>query len=410
MASELYIDYPTGSTLYLRLSQGTSFVKASDGTLFTANSTNWTNAAVVGSDSTLNGHYLFSIPSGLAAGVYAADIFIRAGVSAATTDTRIGGPANVNWTGSAILSLPIVLPANVAPGSQNGLLKIGANTGHMTLTGDDTNEITLKILGAPGSGGSDGGQAMFVSGGDGNAGGSGGNGLELSAGSGGNGSALAGVLPANFISLSINGSGQVVVSSFANNAITAASIAADADTEIAAAVQTGLTAQGYTTTRAPKLDYLDAAVSTSGGSANTAQLDRIEAQANKITTQRIEAVSHVNNQDVTINQGETYSSTLNSLTFAWASGDSWPTDLTAYTIAMTATQRADTDGNVPTSPATINQAGVVVVATGSTRSVRIDATAAQTAAFAAGVYDHKITATSGSTVDVLRQGQLRVVG
>jgi hypothetical protein len=155
-----------------------------------------------------------------------------------------------------------------------------------------------------------------------------------------------------------------------------------------------------------------AVATASSSDATAANQTLILAQVNKITTGRVNVISHVHANDVVINQGETYSSTLNPLTFTFASGDSWPTDLTSYTITLIATQTHDTTGATPTSPATISQTGSVATATGDSRAVRVGFTAAQSAALTPGLYEYYLkasTGSGGSTVDWLRQGQLRVI-
>lgn len=162
MASELDFIFPTGSTLYVLLTQAANFVKASDGTLFTANATNWPNAAIVGSDSTLNGRYLFSIPSALAAGVYTANVYLRAGASAASTDARVGGPSVLHWTGTAIASqaaiqarvetaLPSAAP-NVSggfflPATYNGTCKNTSTSTRIVFNGTSGTLDTTQYIG-----------------------------------------------------------------------------------------------------------------------------------------------------------------------------------------------------------------------------------------------------------------------
>lgn len=327
---------------------------------------------------------------------------------------------------------------NAAAGASTGLIVNGANTGVISFTGTDTDYPTIGIYGAPATTGSDGGIGLVINGANGDGVGSGGAGASFGGGYGATGY-VESISFGNGVIGNIAGNLSGSVGSIGTNGITAASLATDASAEIADAVwdeaQSGHVSAGTFGSKINSLtftaaNHLDVNVLKVGGQTATAsatvnfdditvagdfgtQLAAIQASTDLITTQRILTISHVSAENVTLNQGETYSSTLNPLVFTLASGDSWPTDLSGYTITLIGNQVEDTSGNTPTSPASISQTGTVTQATGSSRAVRVDFTAVQTAALTPGLYEFYLRAQSGSgtgaIVDWLRQGQLRVI-
>lgn len=92
----------------------------------------------------------------------------------------------------------------------------------------------------------------------------------------------------------------------------------------------------------------------------------------------------------TIVRGNSYSATARSLLITIADGAEWPTDLSAWTWTFVAKKHADNEAD---GEASVTGTVSVVEATGSSRAVRVDLTAAQTASMAPGLYDTSIRGT-----------------
>ena len=198
---------------------------------------------------------------------------------------------------------------------------------------------------------------------------------------------------------------------------------------IAADVQTGLTAQGYTAALAPNLANADVPTSTRStltAAQVTAAVPTIAAIADQVSEELtadhspvagsnaenwLKAASYsaaavtvtspvATNSNVTIIRGDSYDITdAAGREIAWTdSGNTWPT-LTAATIAVFI------DGE----PA--SYAGTVVVATGVGKKVRLTLTAAQTAAMTiAGPHAYDVQATLSNThIITLVQGNWTVL-
>ena len=99
MASELVIDYATGSTIYALLMNVTGGVW--NGTTFeTPAAANWATYDIACTESGTTGLYLGDMPS-ISAGLYSALFRLQAGAAPATTDTPIGD-TSLQWSGTAI--------------------------------------------------------------------------------------------------------------------------------------------------------------------------------------------------------------------------------------------------------------------------------------------------------------------
>jgi hypothetical protein len=99
-----------------------------NGTAFVAYAT--ANLASYGIAATEQGtasrRYVATMPA-VPAGVYFAEAFDQSGASLAESDQLLGAET-IHWTGTAVLALGVVLPANAAVGAANGLLRLGSNT------------------------------------------------------------------------------------------------------------------------------------------------------------------------------------------------------------------------------------------------------------------------------------------
>jgi hypothetical protein len=127
VANELQVRHSqTGRTVKFLV--WNSIAQVWNGTAFVAYAT--ANLASYGIAATEQGtasrRYVATMPT-VPAGVYYAEAFDQAGASLAETDQLLGAET-VHWTGTAVLALGVVLPANAAAGAANGLLRLGSNT------------------------------------------------------------------------------------------------------------------------------------------------------------------------------------------------------------------------------------------------------------------------------------------
>jgi hypothetical protein len=99
-----------------------------NGTAFVAYATaNLATYAIAATEQgTASRRYVATMPA-VPAGVYYAEAFDQAGASLAETDQLLGAES-IHWTGTAVLALGMVLPANAAAGAANGLIRLGSNT------------------------------------------------------------------------------------------------------------------------------------------------------------------------------------------------------------------------------------------------------------------------------------------
>jgi hypothetical protein len=127
VANELQVRHSqTGRTVKFLLWNATA--QLWNGTAFVAYATaNLAASAIVATEQgTASRRYVATMPA-VPAGVYYAEAFDQAGAGLAETDQFLGAET-VHWTGTAVLALGMVLPANAAVGAANGLLRLGSNT------------------------------------------------------------------------------------------------------------------------------------------------------------------------------------------------------------------------------------------------------------------------------------------
>jgi hypothetical protein len=121
-------------------------------------------------------------------------------------------------------------------------------------------------------------------------------------------------------------------------------------------------------------------------------------------------VSRYNNGSLTIYQGETWTFAEGThRTLTKQSGDTWPTDLSGYTVTGTITKTASNTNTGTLS--TLDFPGTVTQATGGSQSFYLTA-GSSTASLALGEgtrgYDLTITAAKGTNVAVLVSGTANV--
>jgi hypothetical protein len=128
---------------------------------------------------------------------------------------------------------------------------------------------------------------------------------------------------------------------------------------------------------------------------DSAEGQQVLAQAAKITTGNVIVADPVGRAVTRVVQGDSYTAER-VLRYPMPDGGNWPTDLTGWSVAWTATKRP---GNANAGSDTVTTAGVVATPTGTGRLVTVALTAAQTASLASGVgdkgYKLELVATSG---------------
>lgn len=103
MASDIDFYYATSglTTLYAVAAVGTDMVHASTGALQPRTSGNWSSSAIAISDALAAYHYVGALPGDTVANRHLVRIYRKAGASAAITDPMVGGPAVLDWDGTA---------------------------------------------------------------------------------------------------------------------------------------------------------------------------------------------------------------------------------------------------------------------------------------------------------------------
>lgn len=144
-------------------------------------------------------------------------------------------------------------------------------------------------------------------------------------------------------------------------------------------------------------------VQGSGGEVtfDTDLSDDIAAVLARLGAGTVRIIGQVVNYDLVIGRGESYNTTVGQ-TLVWtkAAGDTWPTDITGWTVTLNARKKS---GNQNTGTATLTVAtGTVTQATGDSQAFRVDLTAAQTTGLAEGAWTLSVTLTSGLNVKAIR--------
>ena len=235
-ANEFRARDTSGKTVYAVVLSGATVWSVTTGGTATASTFaalatgNWTTYNVALTEQSTTGIFVGSFPSGIvAAGRYSAFIYEQAGASPASTDTLIAGGA-VDWSGTGQYTL-------VSAGTVATVTTTGAVTGNVA--GNVTGSVGSVVGGVIVTTNNDktGYTASTVSDKTG---------YGLAAGQ------------------AFNNTAQTTTPSWVG---TASVLLTSDHTAIATDTQTGFTAQGYTTARAPKLDNLDSAVSTRNAGA-----------------------------------------------------------------------------------------------------------------------------------------------
>jgi hypothetical protein len=134
--------------------------------------------------------------------------------------------------------------------------------------------------------------------------------------------------------------------------------------------------------------------------------ESIDNVLERLSAGTVRIIGQVVGYDLIIGRGESYNPTVGqTLPFTRATGDTWPSDITGWTITLNARKKGN---NQNSGTSTLSATGTVVQATGDNQSFRIDLTAAQTTSLAEGHWTHTITLTNGSNVKTLR-GNMRVL-
>jgi hypothetical protein len=149
MSNEIRARYTSGSTLYavlLRGSDGDAYYTVTPA-FEVPTASHWTSYALTMTEQSTTGLYYGNMPGSLAAGRYDVLVFLRAGGSAATTDTLVAQAA-IDWTGAADLSLGAI--ANIASFAldSSGRVTVGSNadkTGYSLTQSFPTNFASLAI-------------------------------------------------------------------------------------------------------------------------------------------------------------------------------------------------------------------------------------------------------------------------
>jgi hypothetical protein len=155
--------------------------------------------------------------------------------------------------------------------------------------------------------------------------------------------------------------------------------------------------------------------SVTGAKVDTFQVGYASEIANSVASSlaaqtHVTVTSTIQGDTITVHRGSSYNTTTGRTIPITIGGDTWPTDLTSWTITMDAYQTHDSSHNPPTSPdSATGISGVATTMTGDSRAVRIDLTTTITSGLTPGWYKYYVEATNGSNRTTLRTGVLHVV-